>query len=100
MQQGRNRLLAMCVLGALSSIGTSARAAGESATAQPSDNETLSEIVITARKRSERLIDVPISVSAMDSEALESQGIHSLGDLARATGDRARSSCETGAQPG
>lgn len=86
MQKCRSGVLAMCVLGALSPIGSVAWAAGESSAAPAANSdETLSEIVITARKRSERLIDVPISVSAMDSEALESQGIRSLGDLARAT---------------
>ena len=47
--------------------------------------DTLGEIVVTARKRDERLIDVPISISALDSSALEARGIQSLSDLAKAT---------------
>lgn len=41
----------------------------------------LSEVIVTAQKRSENLQDVPISVLAVDAVALESRGIVSLGDI-------------------
>jgi len=44
---------------------------------------TLSEVVVTARKRSERLLEVPVSISALTSADIEEQGITSLMDLAR-----------------
>jgi len=43
---------------------------------------TLEEIVVTAQKREQRLIDVPISIVAMDAAELESRGIEDLADLA------------------
>jgi iron complex outermembrane receptor protein len=39
------------------------------------------EIVVTAQKRSERLTDVPISISAISGDALEASGARSLTDL-------------------
>jgi iron complex outermembrane receptor protein len=43
----------------------------------------LDEIVVTARKREERLTEVPISVSAFTGTQLEESGTTDLGDLAR-----------------
>ncbi len=52
------------------------------AQAQTSDGIIgLEEIVVTARKRSENLQDVPISISAFSAEALQATGASSLGDL-------------------
>jgi iron complex outermembrane receptor protein len=42
---------------------------------------SLSEVIVTAQKRRERLQDVPIAVSALSEKALETQNIHSLQDL-------------------
>jgi iron complex outermembrane receptor protein len=39
------------------------------------------DIVVTAQKRSERLLDVPMSISATSGEQLEAAGISSTGDL-------------------
>lgn len=41
---------------------------------------SLTEIVVTARKREERLLDVPIAVSVMGGEGLEKSGIQQLGE--------------------
>ncbi|WP_439133532.1 TonB-dependent receptor [Pseudomaricurvus sp.] len=41
----------------------------------------LEEIVVTARRREESLQDIPVAVTAMDSEALRSQGVGELSDL-------------------
>ncbi len=43
----------------------------------------LDEIIVTARKRSENLQDVPVSVLAFGAEAIEKQGIKGLEDYAR-----------------
>jgi iron complex outermembrane receptor protein len=49
---------------------------------QPADGGTaLEEIVVTARKREERLQDVPISITAFDARALEQYGINGIRDL-------------------
>lgn len=42
----------------------------------------IEEIVVTARKREERLIDVPVSVSALTADAIALRGIKTLEDLA------------------
>jgi iron complex outermembrane recepter protein len=42
------------------------------------------EIVVTAQRRSERLVDVPISLTAVDGQALADAGITRMSDLDRA----------------
>ena len=44
----------------------------------------LEEVIVTAQKREERLIDVPISISAISGEDLENSGIQNIADLAYA----------------
>jgi iron complex outermembrane receptor protein len=46
---------------------------------------TLEDIVVTAQRRSERLQDVPISITALSSAALDRSGVTSTQDLARVT---------------
>jgi iron complex outermembrane receptor protein len=41
----------------------------------------LEEITVTAQKRSERELDVPLSISAVSVDTLERQGITSVADL-------------------
>jgi len=41
------------------------------------------EIVVTAQKREERIIDVPVSVNAVGSEQIDRQRVYTLGDIAR-----------------
>src|SRR5450432_2200194 len=45
----------------------------------------LEEIVVTATRRSERLQDVPISVTAFSQEKMDSQGLRSIDDVTRLT---------------
>ena len=61
-------------------------AAIHSAHAQEATQETggLAEVVVTASKRAENLQDVPISVTALDSEKLEQQNIQHFTDYAQA----------------
>ena len=44
------------------------------------DDDGLTEIVVTARKREERLLDVPIAVSVLGGVTLEKSGIQQLGE--------------------
>jgi outer membrane receptor protein involved in Fe transport len=48
-----------------------------------SNNAALEEVVVTATRRSERLEDVPISVTAFSQEKLDAEGLHSIDDLTR-----------------
>jgi len=54
-------------------------AAGDAA----ASSGALEEVVVTATRRSERLQDVPISVTAFSQEKLDSQGLRSIDDLTR-----------------
>jgi len=58
-------------------------AVGTVAAAEP--GESLEEIVVTAQKRSERLQDVPLAVTAISGEALSSAGINDTTRLANLT---------------
>ena len=42
----------------------------------------LEEVVVTAQKRSENLQDVPMSIAALDADALEAGRVEKIGDLA------------------
>lgn len=50
---------------------------------QQAPASTLSEVVVTARKKSEPLQEVPMSVAALDAEQLDELGIYRLEDLGR-----------------
>lgn len=54
------------------------------ASTQTTDNTPDDDIVVTAQRRSERLQDVPVSVTAVTADALESRGISNLSQLAQA----------------
>lgn len=45
------------------------------------DGATMTEIVVTAQKKSERLLDVPVSVTAVSSETLAQQNLVQLRDF-------------------
>jgi len=45
----------------------------------------LQEVVVTAQKRSETIMSVPISITALSQETLDRQGIKDLNDIARQT---------------
>lgn len=53
------------------------------ATASPSwaqsDDAAGLEEVVTARKQSEQLVDVPLAITAFTAEAIEARGISNLG---------------------
>src|SRR3546814_7433183 len=61
---------------------TSTVAFAQSETAESSDAQ-LQDIVVTAQRRSERLQDTPVAVSAFNAEALQSSGVANLADLSR-----------------
>lgn len=54
-----------------------------SSAAEPEGGGRLEEIVVTAQKRVESLEKVPMSVTAIDEQALESQRIKAIDDVAR-----------------
>jgi outer membrane receptor protein involved in Fe transport len=52
-----------------------AEAAGAAETAE------IQEVIVTAQKRNERLLDVPLSITAVTGDALAKAGVKSVGDL-------------------
>jgi iron complex outermembrane recepter protein len=67
---------------AVSSILTSVPAFSQTAqTAEEQNGEGLSDIVVTAQRRSENLQNVPISISAVTGETLAAQGITRSQDI-------------------
>ena len=60
-------------LGALSLLATSLPA------------QEIEEIVVTARKRTESVQDIPLSISVFDEEAIAAAGIRDIDDIARLT---------------
>ena len=67
-------------------LGASPAMAQDAATDASSTEgaEGIAEIVVTAQKRSERLTDVPLSVTAVTGDSLAKKGITSAADLERA----------------
>ncbi|WP_428149675.1 TonB-dependent receptor [Brevundimonas sp.] len=80
----RSLLFAATILGGL---GWGATAFAQSAAASDQDQQatSLEEVVVTARKREERLQDVPLAITSFSSEALEDAGVQTLRDLSYLT---------------
>lgn len=74
MTKNRKAISGALLLAAAQGIATAA-----------ADNSGLEEIIVTARKFEERLLDAPLSVSAVTGAEIERRNIESLGDLASAT---------------
>lgn len=67
-----------------SAQNTADPAAATSPAATPSSHD-IEEIIVTARKRNERLLDVPVAVSAFTGEELTRQGVASIQQVAART---------------
>lgn len=65
----------------LSGLAIAAPAAAQDAAPMADESEDGGEIVVTARRREERIIDVPVSVSAFGQEELSNQGANDLSAL-------------------
>ena len=62
-------------------VGTPALAQVDAPSAQEADTGQVAEIVVTAQRRSERLQDVPVSVSAITAAAMNNSGVKGLENL-------------------
>jgi iron complex outermembrane receptor protein len=74
-------LIAALLLAGLASI---ADAQAQSATTAPAANQptgSLEEIIVTAQKRSERLQDVPVTITALSADYLQKNGVERMSDL-------------------
>ncbi|MBL8267405.1 TonB-dependent receptor domain-containing protein, partial [Steroidobacter sp.] len=76
-QERRNWRLASSEAPAPTTQGASGEPA---ATATSEDGTELYEVIVTAQKRAQKLIDVPISISAVDADTLEALRVEQVGD--------------------
>lgn len=73
-----------CASGALLLVsGANAQTSSPVANAAVSSDESLQEVVVTAQKRTERLLDVPMSVTAATGDDLAERGITRAEDLGK-----------------
>ena len=68
-------------LGLCVAVWLSLAAVAEQQDASQGDEALLEEVVVTAQRREENVLDVPLAVSVFDSSAMEELGISSLQDL-------------------
>jgi outer membrane receptor protein involved in Fe transport len=69
------------VLASMTALPLTARAAD--APSEPATASTVTEVVVTAQKRDQKLQSVPISVTALSGAALEAEHIQTFDDLSR-----------------
>lgn len=94
MSTVRTRLLCCASAVIVAVAATSGASAQDAATAKAenaagqaisSADQSMGDIVVTAQKRSERLRDVPMSITAAGAEALQSRGVVDTADLVKIT---------------
>src|SRR6185312_9898612 len=83
------RVAVRCALGLLGSTLVPAAVLAEDqpspTTEAPVATGALEEITVTAQRRTERIQDVPISISAFSSEQMDAQGVRDIDAIARLT---------------
>src|SRR5215468_3315859 len=83
----RNRRIGLAVAAALAGTGLPPALRAETSTAADTSagggGPTLQEVVVTARKRTENLQDIPLSVDVFTNKDMENLGITSLEDYAQ-----------------
>lgn len=65
------------------SLSTETQTGANAETQQVDDRVANTNIIVTARKRDEFLNDVPITISVIDDETIESEGLRTIEDLSR-----------------
>lgn len=84
MKISMHRILMATALTAIAAAGTAAQAQDDTGAESGALVDT-GEIVVTAQRRSERLQDVPMSITALSQDTLTKAGVTSTPDLARVT---------------
>jgi iron complex outermembrane recepter protein len=77
----RNTLTLLMVSSAAWSLAAHAQSTGASSTSQNADDGAIGEIIVTAQRRSEKLSDVPLSLTVATGERLAAHGVSSPDDL-------------------
>ena len=68
-----------------SPTGLASTAFAQDATAEQDDTRKMQTVTVTTRNRAESIQDVPLAITALDEEALDSKSIANLEDIARFT---------------
>jgi iron complex outermembrane receptor protein len=82
---GRSRRVFLCASSALALLAMGAPAAHAQSAGEESARAQLEEVVVTARKRSESLLEIPAAITAVSGAALERRGLTSMEGIANAT---------------
>ena len=77
--------LVVAPMAAMLAFAAGSPALAQQTTDTAADGAVLEEVVVTARKTSEQLLDVPLAITAFTAEAIESRGIANLDDVAAFT---------------
>lgn len=79
----RASLIALAVMMAMSTsrLCLAADTAGDDTTAEATDHPGLEEVVVTARKRTESLLDVPASITAISANTIEQAHMTQIDDI-------------------
>jgi len=77
--------MALAVVAAFAAATASPQETSSSPTAIANTGQDLSEIVVTAQRRSERDVDVPITITTIDAAQLDAAHVQTLGDIASLT---------------
>lgn len=85
MKQSKQKVLGGAVLLAVNAAITAQAGNAAADSADSVDVARIEEVIVTARKFEERLIDLPLSVTAIQGADIESRNIESLADLASST---------------
>jgi iron complex outermembrane receptor protein len=73
--------LTIGITGVMSLLPTASRAQAPAAT----EGSLLQEVVVTAQRRSEAAVDVPITIASIDAEQLATANVQDLGDIQKLT---------------
>ena len=71
-----------CLGSALWVLASAAPAGAETAASAPAATTSVEEVVVTAQKRTESLVNVPISIVAVSGAKLAKSGVNNMSDLA------------------
>lgn len=83
MNRKFDRTFSIAALAAVLMMSPPGKAGAAEGTVTPGDAGALDEIIVTAQRRSERLQDVPISVSVLTQAAMDAQGVRNIDDVVR-----------------
>jgi iron complex outermembrane recepter protein len=96
--RGQSVSMALGLIAATATMTVRAQTASTPPTAE-ADTTQLNEVVVTAQRRDERAVDVPITITAVDSAQLSTANVQVLTDVAKVSPDLQFASNGTFVQP-